>query len=93
MSQSLALDPVLDLKAAAPLRAALLDRRGEALTIDASAVQRLGGLCLQVLLGARRAWAEDGRSLEVTPRSAAFDEALGLFGAADRFGERSGDGA
>ena len=50
--ESLALAPILDLKAAGPLRGALLERRGHPLELDAADVQRLGGLCLQVLLAA-----------------------------------------
>jgi len=85
MGQPLILAPVLDLNAAAPLRATLLEHRGEPLSLDASHVQRLGGLCLQVLLSAARTWADDGRIFEIAPRSAAFDEALALFGAAAKF--------
>jgi chemotaxis protein CheX len=88
----LRLAPVLDLNAAAPLKAAFLEHRGEPLEVDASQVQRLGGLCLQVLIAARHGWAEDGRPLSITPRSPAFDEALGLFGAADQFAACDPDG-
>jgi chemotaxis protein CheX len=84
MSDTLVLDPVLDLKAAAPLQAALLARRGQAVEIDGSAVQRLGGLCLQVLLSAHRTWLEDGGALIFGARSEAFDEALRQFGAHNR---------
>jgi chemotaxis protein CheX len=87
MSVSLTLGPVLDLRAAAPLRAALLERRGEAMDIDASAVERLGGLCLQVLLSARRAWAEDGLPFAISSHSDSFREAMRLFGASGRLGE------
>jgi chemotaxis protein CheX len=76
---------VLDLNAAATLKTHLIEHRGEDLRIDAGGVDRLGGLCLQVLLSARRAWTEDGRNLEVHPRSPAFTETLTLFGASPRF--------
>jgi len=78
--ESLALAPVLDLKAAAPLKAALIERRGHPLEIDAHDVQRMGGLCLQVLLAAAAAWRADGVSLRVGPRSEAFLDALRIFG-------------
>ena len=85
MSQTLVLEPVLDLKAAAPLKAALLERRGQPLTIDASGVQRLGALCLQILLAAHHTWADEAQdsdtNLVITPRSEAFDESVRLFGA------------
>jgi chemotaxis protein CheX len=91
MGEALTLESVLDLKAAEPLKAALLARRGETLTLDASEVQRLGGQCLQVLLAARRSWSEDDRPFAIAPRSPAFDEALALFGATGRF-DRDGSG-
>ncbi len=57
---ALELPGVLDLAAAAPLLAELRAHRGGALTLDGSNVQRLGGLCLQVLLAAHEAWRADG---------------------------------
>ena len=83
--ESFALAPVLDLKAAAPLKAALLERRGHPLELDAHDVQRLGGLCLQVLLAAAAAWRADGVPLRVGPRSEAFLDALRLFGGQSAF--------
>jgi chemotaxis protein CheX len=56
----LELPSALDLAAAAPLLQELRDRRGGPLTVDGSNVQRLGGLCLQVLLAAKEAWRADG---------------------------------
>jgi chemotaxis protein CheX len=94
MTATLVLDPVLDLKAAAPLKAALMDRQGQPLMLDASGVQRFGGLCLQVLLAARRSWTDAGQLFAVAPRSAAFEETLALFGAGGRFDDDgSGEGA
>jgi len=78
---------VLDLKAAAPLQAALLARRGQPVEIDASAVQRLGGLCLQVLLSAQKTWADDGGVFHLGHVADPFNEALRLFGADARFNE------
>ena len=83
--ESFALAPVLDLKAAAPLKAALLERRGHPLELDAHDVQRLGGLCLQILLAAAAAWRADGVSMRVGPRSEAFLDALRLFGGESAF--------
>jgi chemotaxis protein CheX len=74
------LAPVLDLQAAEPLRAELMALRGRPLTIDASQVSRLGGLCLQVLMSARKMWAQDGLSLTVDQPSSAFSEQLMGFG-------------
>jgi len=82
---ALLLDPVLDMRAAAPLKAALAERRGKPVELDASKVQRLGGLCLQVLIAARRAWHEEEQPLVIGHRSEAFTTALRLFGATEQF--------
>ena len=77
---NVSLVPVLDLQAAEPLRAELMSLRGRPLDIDASEVTRLGGLCLQVLMSARKIWAEDGVSLTVNQPSLAFSDQLTAFG-------------
>jgi chemotaxis protein CheX len=73
----------LDMLAATPLAAELLTRRGQDLAVDASAVQRMGGQCLQVLLAARTTWAEDGHAFRVIGTSTAFSDASALLGAPD----------
>lgn len=83
MSDVLKLPAVLDLNAAEPLKAELLARRGQGVIIDASDVERLGGLCLQVLLSAKRTWAADGVNLKLAPLSDAFAEQWAAFGAPD----------
>ena len=83
MSDALMLAPMLDLNAAEPLKAEILARRGQDLTLDGSAVERLGGLCLQVLLSARRIWAADGLNLRLANLSEAFTEQWAAFGAPD----------
>jgi len=83
MSQTLRLDPVLDIKAAEPLKAAFLNLRGRPLALDASAVERLGGLCLQVLISARKTWQADGQALRLADASTAFIEQLVAFGDPD----------
>ncbi len=79
---TLRLAPVLDLTAAAPLKSELLALRGAPLDLDASAVDRVGGLCLQVLLAADAAWAADGHTLKMTGPSQALREAFLNLGAA-----------
>ena len=76
----LSLVPNLDLQAAEPLRAELMALRGRPLTINAAEVNRLGGLCLQVLMAARKIWSEDGHPLTVDQPSSAFSEQLLGFG-------------
>ncbi len=77
----MALPAVLDLKAAAPLAAALLARRGGDLVLDAGSVERIGGQCLQVLLAARASWTEADQMLSVENATPEFCAAIELFGA------------
>ena len=81
MTAALALPAVLDIQAAEALRVQLLGARGRPLTLDGSAVERLGGLCLQVLLSAQRTWAADGHALVVETASEAFTDQWNAFGA------------
>jgi chemotaxis protein CheX len=78
---SLQLPDTLDLKAAGPLRGALMEARGAAIEIDAANVQRLGGLCLQVLLSAEATWATDGHPFTISAASSAFAEGARRMGA------------
>ncbi|MGI3901834.1 MAG: STAS domain-containing protein [Janthinobacterium lividum] len=77
---SLALDEMLDLNAAAPLRQALLARRGADLAVDASAVQHLGAQCAQVLASAALTWAADGTVLTFAAASESFAQCARLLG-------------
>jgi chemotaxis protein CheX len=93
MSRELAtlrLSAILDLKAAAPLKADLLAAKDHSVEIDAAHVQRLGGLCLQVLLAAQRSWAIEGKTLRVINPSTDFADGLALFGAASLNADSSG---
>ncbi len=75
---NLALSPVLDLAAATPLRLLLLAHRHADLDLDASEVQRVGGLCLQVLLAAMRTWEADGSRLRIVNASESWRDAVTL---------------
>ncbi len=75
------LPEVLDLNAAAPLAAKLRVLRGRPVALDASGVQRVGALCLQVLLSASATWAVDNVPIKLIGASRAFNEASILFGA------------
>jgi chemotaxis protein CheX len=79
---ALALPAVLDLRAAAPLKSSLDALTGSALDIDASKVERLGGLCLQILLAAETAWRGAGLGFRAINASEAFRDDLRLMGAA-----------
>ena len=77
----LLLEPVLDLGAAERLHTRLMELRGQPLDIDASQVERLGGLCLQVLISARNTWQADGQSAVIGHASTAFEDAWSMFAA------------
>jgi chemotaxis protein CheX len=80
-SAVLRLGQVLDLNAAGPLASELLALRGRDIDVDASAVQRLGAQCLQVLLSARATWDADGAAFAVVSASDEFTATLALLGA------------
>lgn len=84
------LPPLLDLGAAASLRSQLMEQRGRKLELDCSEVERLGGLCLQVLVAARNQWRVDGIDFEIVNSSPAFSEGARLMAAAD-FVPKGGD--
>ena len=75
-----ALPSVLDMRAAAPLRDALLALRGSPLDLDASGVANLGGLCLQVILSAAKTWDADGCQMRIVDPSEPFQQAIQLLG-------------
>ncbi len=78
---ALVLPEVLDLRAAAPLAAELMARRGLDTELDASRVRKLGGQCLQVLLSAHASWQAEGGRLRVVAPSSDFIDGLALLGA------------
>jgi len=82
MAASVVLPSVLDILYAEPLRTDLLGLRGQPVAIDASAVERLGGLCLQVLISAQQTWARDGQDLTIESPSEAFETQWKMYGAA-----------
>lgn len=75
------LPETLDMRAAAPLAAELLERRGQDLEVDASNVRRLGGQCLQVLLAAHACWKAEALGFQIVSPSSDFSEGLALLGA------------
>ena len=83
MTAAVVLPAVLDIQQAGPLRDQLLALRGHPVTVDASAVDRLGALCLQVLISAQQTWARDGITLAIDQASQAFADQWNAFGAPD----------
>lgn len=78
---NLKLRSILDLTAAEPLKAEFLSLRGQPISIDASDVDRVGGLCLQVLMSAHKTWNRDGMSFAFHDTSPAFQDCMALLGA------------
>lgn len=74
-----ALPARLDLTTVRALARDLTAMRGHPLILDASGVQTLGGLGLQVLLAAGQHWRRDGRALRLLGASHAFSAALAQF--------------
>lgn len=73
---------ILDLNAVRPLHEALLALRGSDLVVDASAVRRIGGQCLQLLLSARQSWERDRLAFSVNAPSSDFVNTLRHMGLA-----------
>ncbi|MFD1328393.1 STAS domain-containing protein [Mycoplana ramosa] len=78
--KSLSLAPVLDLNEATALRDKLMALKGNDLTIDASAVERIGALCAQVLMAGAKTWEADRRAYTVTGASEPFLKTMQLIG-------------
>ena len=45
--------------------------------------ERPGGLCLQVLISAKKTWDADGKGFNLNPASTALNEQLAAYGCAD----------
>lgn len=76
MEDVLKLPQTLDVGAVRAVQKDLLARRGKAITIDASNVDRIGGLGAELLIAAKRQWLEDEAVLEITSIPAAMEQAF-----------------
>jgi chemotaxis protein CheX len=86
---SLRLPQAMDVSSVGPLVKDLLALRGRPIRLDASQVEKLGGLGLQTLLSARLTWRADKLGFTVVDPSAAFTADCALLGATG-FGDFSG---
>jgi len=82
----LALPASLDGAAAPSLAASLLALKGKATDIDASSVEKISTLAVQVLLSAHRTWIADRVPLRIVTSSDRFNEAVARLGLADTLG-------
>ncbi|MDQ0319128.1 chemotaxis protein CheX [Pararhizobium capsulatum DSM 1112] len=78
--KNLSLAPVLDLNEAQALHSKLMGLRGNNLTIDASAVERVGALCVQVLMAGAKSWEADKHAFTFAKVSDAFTKTTQLIG-------------
>lgn len=78
--KTLNLAATIDLNEAAALRDKLLSMRGSAVSIDASAVERVGALGAQVLMSAAKTWDQDKLAFTFTKVSDAFQKTMQLIG-------------
>lgn len=92
MTNTISLPPVLDLAAAAALKAEIEARLGAPLDVDAANVERVGGLCLQILLAASAACGRPDLGFRVVNASQAFRDDVKLMGA-DRLLPTADDGS
>ncbi len=84
-TKTLLLPAELDAAAAASLFEVLSSLIGTDIVIDGSRVERIGGLCLQVLLAAVSTWKVDGAVLEFTNLSLDLLAGLELLGICPRY--------
>jgi chemotaxis protein CheX len=78
--KSLSLAPVLDLNEATALHTQLMGLKGNPLVIDASAVERVGALCAQVLMAGAKSWEEDKQPFTFGKVSDPFMKTMQLIG-------------
>ncbi|WP_102226655.1 STAS domain-containing protein [Acidimangrovimonas sediminis] len=76
----LTLPAVIDLPRASALKAELDAARGAPLTVEAEAVDRIGGLGQQVLMAAALSWQADGLSFAIAGASEGFAASAAMLG-------------
>lgn len=79
-AQNVKLAAILDLNEATTLHGTLLSLRGSDIVIDASAVERCGTQCIQVLVAGAKAWEEDKKTFTIGKVSDAFEKTAQLIG-------------
>lgn len=78
--KTISLAAVLDLNEASTLRGKLMGMRGSNVVIDASGVERIGALCVQVIMAASKTWDEDKLSFTFSKVSDAFQKTMQMIG-------------
>lgn len=80
MTEGFILPRRLDSSGAPGLAQALIARRGAALVLDASEVEVIGALALEVLIAAGRQWAADAQPISIIAPSERFQSACATLG-------------
>ncbi|MFY0612052.1 MAG: STAS domain-containing protein [Hyphomicrobiaceae bacterium] len=70
----------LDLSATVKLAELFSEKRGTALQVNASQVNRVGAQCLQILVSANKTWAADEHAFQIVEPSQALLECLANVG-------------
>ena len=83
MIERIELEACLDTSAAAGLHASLLAHEQKDIVCDASAVTRIGGMCLELFLCAQQVWKARGNAFSIENPSHDFAEQLARFGLSD----------
>lgn len=78
---TLRLPEAFDRKAIAQFAPTLMGHRGDDAALDASAVNRMGALAVELLIAARKQWQADGKALTILNASPAFLACLADIGA------------
>jgi len=74
------LDKRLDLLASAPLAAGILEHSGQDLELDASDVEHIGALAVQVMRAAAKSWAASGHDLALADPTEDCAQQLAILG-------------
>jgi chemotaxis protein CheX len=82
-TRTLALPEVMDSDTACVLARKLAEHRMHPIKLDASSVEQAGGLCMQVILSARKSWKRNGRTFAIGDASRVFRQSAELLGAGD----------
>lgn len=80
MTKQVALETKLDSAAVDKLRTDLLAVQDSDVALDGSAVEHIGGLCLELLMSVRHLWGATGHTVTIENPSERMLDDLGRFG-------------
>ncbi len=80
MMKRIALAPKLETAAAAELRKSLVEAQDHDIVVDASAVEMIGALCVEILMSVAAVWSKHGRSVTIEDASPQMIDDLGILG-------------